>query len=80
MKVKVTKPNRSAKTCESMINPYSCFKDSDGIIAGVLCIAKHSVSDGKLVIVKHDGKFKAIPLDRFCVEFEKILDEGDVPF
>ena len=80
MKVKVHKVKRTLTTHEGMVGPNNLFMDSNGFVAIVTRVAKHSVSGRKLVIINKDGEEIAVPMSLFNVEYTKILDEGEVPF
>ena len=80
MKVKVRKVKRTLTTHEGMVGPNNLFADSNGFVVIVTRVAKHSVSNRKLVIINKDGEEIAVPMSLFNVEYTKILDEGEVPF
>lgn len=86
MKVKTEKydrklRNRNMLSCKGQITAGAMFTNfKTGEVAVISCIARHALSGRELVIVSESGKNKAIPLSVFEMTYQKILEEGEVPF
>lgn len=73
--------NHNMLSCRGQIREGAMFTNcKTGEVAVIICIARHTLSGRELVIVFESGKSKAIPVSVFEMMYQKILEEGEVPF
>ena len=86
MKVKAKKYDRKLRngnmlSYRGQISEGAMFTHcKTGEVAVITCIARHMLSGRELVIVFESGKSKAIPVSVFEMMYQKILEDGEVPF